>query len=156
MLLPESRERPRSRLSPVLRTEPSTSYTNHWISSTNPGLSACCLSQFWPAVILPQWLLLGYFQIYVSIHIPALVFPEWQGDELLGTVTFIFCTHCAVGAGMEWPVKDLPLLVFAVALRLGQPAIYKVQWNAYNFSIDGQAFFFFKLWNGIGRMHISW
>lgn len=38
---------------------------------------------------------------------------------------------------MEWPVKDLPLLVLAVALWLDQPAIFKVQWNAYNFSIDG-------------------
>lgn len=38
---------------------------------------------------------------------------------------------------MEWPMKDLLLLGFAVALWLGQPAIYKVQWNAYNFSIDG-------------------
>lgn len=73
-----------------------------------PALILACLLaaslssglQCWE-VVLPQWLLLGYFQISVSIHIPALVFPGWQGDELLGTVTFIFCTHCAVGR-REW------------------------------------------------------
>lgn len=121
----------------------------HIATTEFPALILACLLaaslssdlQCWE-VVLPQWLLLGYFQIYVSIHIPALVFPGWQGDQLLGTVTFIFCTHCAVGR-REWrPVKDLPLLVVTDALRLGQPAIYKVQWNAYNFSTDGQAFVF--------------
>lgn len=90
---------------PVLRIEPSTSYTNYWISSTNPGfcLLAASLSsglQCWEVVLL-QWLLLCYFQIYVYTHIPALVFPRWQGDQLLWTVTFIFCTHSAVGR-REW------------------------------------------------------
>lgn len=73
-----------------------------------PALILACLPaaslssglQCWEVVLL-QWLLLCYFQIYVYTHIPALVFPRWQGDQLLWTVTFIFCTHSAVGR-REW------------------------------------------------------
>lgn len=88
---------------PVLRIEPSTSYTNHWISSTNPGLSACCLSQFWPAVlrsctssVTSAWL---FPNLCVHPHL-ALVFP---GDREVSCYELSLSSFVltAVG-GREW------------------------------------------------------